>query len=88
MMSSNHCHAGAKTQISCFITGIIVMFVLLFLTPVFELMPYSVMGAIIISGVMALFEYETAIYLFRVSHAAFPQPPHLPFTCHAWDVCN
>jgi len=59
--------SGAKTQLACFITGITVMFVLLFLTPVFQLMPYCVMGAIIIAGVAALFEYETAYYLFKTN---------------------
>lgn len=45
---NNSC--GAKTPLAGFITGIIVMCVLLFLTPIFRLMPYNVMGAIIIVG--------------------------------------
>lgn len=43
----------------------VVMFVLLFLTKVFELLPYAVMAAIIISGVAGLVEFDTAAYLFR-----------------------
>jgi MFS superfamily sulfate permease-like transporter len=41
---------GAKTQLAGFITGLLVMAVLLFLTPVFALMPYNTMAAIIIVG--------------------------------------
>jgi sulfate transporter 4 len=44
----------------------VVMFVLLFLTKVFELLPYNTMAAIIISGVMGLVEFDTAIYLMKV----------------------
>jgi MFS superfamily sulfate permease-like transporter len=43
----------------------VVMFVLLFMTKVFELLPYAVMAAIIISGVAGLVEFDTAAYLFR-----------------------
>jgi hypothetical protein len=42
------------------------MFVLLFLTKVFELLPYNTMAAIIIAGVMGLVEFDTAIYLLKV----------------------
>lgn len=41
------------------------MFVLLFLTKVFELLPYNTMAAIIIAGVAGLVEFDTAAYLFR-----------------------
>jgi hypothetical protein len=43
------------------------MFVLLFLTPVFEKLPYNTMAAIIIVGVTQLCEFGTAIFLFKVS---------------------
>lgn len=58
--------AGAKTQLAGFITSMVVMFVLLFLTKVFELLPYNTMAAIIIAGVMGLVEFDTAIYLMKV----------------------
>jgi hypothetical protein len=45
---NNSC--GAKTPLSGFVTSMIVMCVLLFLTPIFKLLPYNVMGAIIITG--------------------------------------
>lgn len=62
---NNSC--GAKTNLSGFVTSIIVMCVLLFLTPVFRLMPYNTMGAIIIVGVIQLVEVGVAYELFRVS---------------------
>lgn len=61
---------GAKTQLSGFITGILVLLVLLFLTPVFRLMPYNVMAAIIIVGALQLVEVDTAIELFKASAVA------------------
>ncbi|WIA41485.1 hypothetical protein OEZ86_008861 [Tetradesmus obliquus] len=57
--------SGAKTQLAGFITSMVVMFVLLFLTKVFELLPYNTMAAIIIAGVMGLVEFDTAIYLMK-----------------------
>jgi MFS superfamily sulfate permease-like transporter len=47
------------------------MCVLLFLTPVFRLMPYNTMGAIIIVGVIQLVEVGVAYELFRVSGAVW-----------------
>jgi sulfate transporter 4 len=49
----------------------IVMFVLLFLTPVFERMPFNVMGAIIVSGVIGLFEGKEAWFLFKTNFTDF-----------------
>lgn len=45
---NNSC--GARTPLAGFVTSMIVMCVLLFLTPIFKLMPYNTMGAIIIVG--------------------------------------
>eukprot|EP00879_Flechtneria_rotunda_P022739 GHRR01024015.1.p1 GENE.GHRR01024015.1~~GHRR01024015.1.p1 ORF type:complete len:617 (+),score=164.97 GHRR01024015.1:919-2769(+) len=57
--------SGAKTQLAGFITSMVVMFVLLFVTKVFELLPYNTMAAIIIAGVTSLVEFGTAAYLFK-----------------------
>jgi len=46
---------GAETGIASVVTGIVVMMVLLFLTSVFELMPLSVLAAIVISFVLGMF---------------------------------
>ena len=47
---------GAKTLLSSFVTGLLVMFTLLFLTPVMTNMSANVQGAIIIVGVLGLFQ--------------------------------
>jgi sulfate transporter 4 len=57
--------SGARTQLAGFVTSIVVMFVLLFLTPVFAKLPYNTIAAIIIVGVTQLIEFEMAYYLFR-----------------------
>eukprot|EP00878_Enallax_costatus_P040227 GHUV01046260.1.p2 GENE.GHUV01046260.1~~GHUV01046260.1.p2 ORF type:complete len:147 (-),score=18.36 GHUV01046260.1:259-699(-) len=61
--------SGAKTQLAGVITAVIVMFVLLFLTPVFALVPYNAIGAIIIAGCTTLFEWRVAAMLWRVSRS-------------------
>eukprot|EP00775_Hariotina_reticulata_P015058 gene15058-biopygen969 len=57
--------SGAKTQLAGFVTAMVVMFVLLFMTSVFALLPYNTMAAIIIAGVSTLVEFDTAVYLFK-----------------------
>jgi MFS superfamily sulfate permease-like transporter len=42
------------------------MFVLLFLTQVFELLPLSILAAIVISFVSGMFDYHEAVYLYKV----------------------
>mmetsp|Transcript_39572 Transcript_39572/g.58781 ORF Transcript_39572/g.58781 Transcript_39572/m.58781 type:complete len:732 (-) Transcript_39572:383-2578(-) len=58
--------SGAMSGISGMVTATMVLFVLLFLTPVFEKMPLSVLAAIVISGVLGLLDYPEAIYLWKV----------------------
>jgi sulfate transporter 4 len=58
---------GAKTPLSNFITGILVLIVLVALTPVFTNMSKNVQGAIIIVGVMGLLQYEDFLELWQVS---------------------
>lgn len=65
-LSSVNNASGAKTQLSGVVTSMIVMFVLLFLTPVFALMPYNTMAAIIIASCTTLFEWRVARQLFKV----------------------
>ena len=49
---------GSIAEISSLVTGIFVMIVLLCLTKVFLYMPNNAQGAIIISGVVTLFDYK------------------------------
>ncbi len=57
-----------RAEISSLVTGIFVMIVLLCLTEVFLYMPNNAQGAIIISGVITLFDHKEAIFLWRVRH--------------------
>jgi MFS superfamily sulfate permease-like transporter len=61
------CSTGSKTPLAGFVTAWVVGFTLLFLTPVLGQLPYNCLGAIVISAVVGLFEYEQAVYLFRVN---------------------
>ncbi|GLC36560.1 Proton/sulfate cotransporter 2 [Pleodorina starrii] len=63
--------SGAKTGLACFITAWVVGFVLIFLTPVFSHLPFCTLGAIVVSSVTGLLEYEQAIYLFKVNKLDF-----------------
>jgi len=61
---NNEC--GAESGISAIVTATMVGVILLFLTPVFEIMPTSVLASIIISGVAGLVDYSEAIHLYKV----------------------
>eukprot|EP00798_Chlamydomonas_sp_ICE-L_P025822 gene25822-11497_t len=71
--------AGAKTPLAQTVCGLIVMFVLLFLTNVFAKLPFNVLGAIVIVSVSGLFEFEQAIYLWKVNNLIVwaVGPPHI-----------
>ncbi len=62
------CPAGAKTPLAQAVCGFIVMCVLLFATSVFAKLPFNVLGAIVIVSVTGLFEFEQAIYLWKVGY--------------------
>jgi sulfate permease, SulP family len=71
--SSVNNEVGARTPLAQLVCGLLVMFVLLFLTPVFKFMPYNCLAAVIIIGVSSLVELETPIHFFKVS--ALEQQP-------------
>ena len=58
----------------CFLAGIagliaaaVVGLVLAALTPVFQLLPLNVLAAVVVSGVLGVFEWDEALFLYRVS---------------------
>lgn len=59
--------SGAKSQVAGIVSAIVVMFVLLFLTPVFKNMPQNVQGAIVISAVLGLFNYSEWFFLWKIN---------------------
>ena len=62
---------GCKTQLGGCVTAVIVLIVVLFITKPFYYMPMSGLGAIVISGVLGLLDFEEALYLFRVNKVDF-----------------
>ena len=58
--------AGGRTRWSGLVTAGIVAMALLILTPFFEQLPYNTLAAIVISGVVGLFDYKEAILLWKV----------------------
>ncbi|KAF8059692.1 SULTR2 [Scenedesmus sp. PABB004] len=66
----------SRSALAGVFTAIIVMFVLLFLTPLFALVPYNAIGAIIIAGCTTLFEWRVAKQLWRLGlGVAIGAPP-------------
>lgn len=63
--------AGAKSGISAVVTATLVALVLLFMTPVFELLSLATLASIIISGVVSLVDSDEAIYLWKVHRFDF-----------------
>ena len=58
---------GAITQLAGIITGFFIMITLLALTPVFKNMSANVQGAIVIVGVISLFDVQELFYTWRVN---------------------
>ena len=56
--------------LSCFTTGTVVMFVLLFATSWFKNMPKSAQGAIVTSGIISLFNWQEWWFLWKVTSPA------------------
>ncbi len=63
--------AGANTGMAALIASILVMFTLLFLTPVFYHLPKTVLAAIIIVSIVKLVNYKEAKFLWRANNLDF-----------------
>ncbi|MEM6699913.1 MAG: SulP family inorganic anion transporter, partial [Bacteroidota bacterium] len=57
--------AGAKTGISSIITALLIVFILLFLTPLFYHLPKAVLAAIIMVVVQRLIDFQEMQYLWK-----------------------
>jgi len=62
---------GAKTQLSAWISSVVIMLTLLFLTKLFYWVPKIALAAVVISSVIPLLHIDTAIRLFKVSKLDF-----------------
>ncbi len=57
---------GAQTQLAGLITGVMMLFTLLVLTPLFYFLPKFALSAIVISSVTNLIDYNECIHLWKV----------------------
>lgn len=60
-------HAGAKTGFSSVISGLVVMIILLWLTPLFYYLPYATLAAVIMVGVVTLLDIKEFRRIFQVN---------------------
>lgn len=64
-------NAGCKTAVSNIVMATAVMITLLFLTPLFHYTPLVVLSAIIITAMLGLIDYESAIHLWKIDKVDF-----------------
>ncbi len=57
--------AGAQTGMASVMTGLLVLMTVLLLTPLLQALPLAVLGAIIVIAVAELFQWRTALHLYR-----------------------
>jgi len=62
---------GALSQLSGFITSVVMFCTLMFLTPLFYYLPKFALAAIVLNSVLALVAYDEAIKLYKVKKADF-----------------
>eukprot|EP00026_Physarum_polycephalum_P010670 Phypoly_transcript_10839.p1 GENE.Phypoly_transcript_10839~~Phypoly_transcript_10839.p1 ORF type:complete len:414 (+),score=66.40 Phypoly_transcript_10839:25-1242(+) len=58
--------AGVKTQLSGFITSLVILFTLLFLMPVFKYLPLAVNSSILVMAGIGLLDFADIIFLWKV----------------------
>ena len=64
-------NAGCKTAVSNIVMAIVVMFTLIFLTPLFHYTPLVVLSSVIIAAMLGLIDYNAAIHLWKVDKFDF-----------------
>ncbi len=63
--------AGGRTNLSIVFTGLIIILTLLFLTPLFYYMPEAILASLIILGVLSMFDFNAALYLWQTYRSDF-----------------
>lgn len=69
--SAVNAQAGARTPLSGLVTALLVLFALVFLTPLFHFLPKTVLAAIIMTAVFGLIDLEEPRRLWRVHRIDF-----------------
>eukprot|EP00916_Digyalum_oweni_P011346 GHVL01018893.1.p1 GENE.GHVL01018893.1~~GHVL01018893.1.p1 ORF type:complete len:674 (+),score=108.03 GHVL01018893.1:32-2053(+) len=62
---------GAKSQIASIISGLVIIIVLAWLTPLFFYLPNPVLAAVVIVSVLGLFDHKEMLRLFRIKIGDF-----------------
>jgi SulP family sulfate permease len=62
---------GAKSQFSGLVSAVIVLFSILFLTPLLRYLPFSILASIVMSGVINLFEIHDMKYIWKTKKRDF-----------------
>lgn len=57
--------AGAKTSLASIISAILILFTLLFLTPLFYYLPKAILASVIIVAVLGLIDLKEAVHLWK-----------------------
>eukprot|EP00897_Mesotaenium_endlicherianum_P008154 jgi/Mesen1/7367/ME000381S06603 len=66
---NNDC--GAKTGLAGMIAGMLMLATILYLTPLFEMLPLPILAAIVMSSVVGLVDHEEARFLLKVKEKDF-----------------
>ncbi len=69
--SAINAESGATTGVSAFISAVMVVITLLFLTPIFYYLPKTILSAIIIVAVFRLINIREAIFLWKANNLDF-----------------
>lgn len=57
---------GARTGLASLVTGMVILLVLIFLTPLFYYLPLTILASIVIVAVLGLINFQDAFHLFRL----------------------
>jgi MFS superfamily sulfate permease-like transporter len=66
-----HADAGVKTQLSGFISGVLLLLVIFFLLPLFELLPEVTLASIIIVAITGMMGFSVPVRLWRINRSDF-----------------
>jgi MFS superfamily sulfate permease-like transporter len=69
--SSENAFMDSQTSMPNLVTGILIMFTLLFLTPLFYYLPQCALSANIIVAVLSMVDFHEALYLWKTSKKEF-----------------
>eukprot|EP01138_Halocafeteria_seosinensis_P007878 gb/GECG01008049.1/.p1 GENE.gb/GECG01008049.1/~~gb/GECG01008049.1/.p1 ORF type:complete len:776 (+),score=67.80 gb/GECG01008049.1/:1-2328(+) len=66
-----HADAGVKTQVSGLISGVLLLLVIFFLLPLFELLPEVTLASIIIVAITGMVDFSVPVRLWKINRSDF-----------------